>query len=85
MKFPHPMLLSPFLPETRETHRVKGAHPKTMSQVWRAERGAAGSTRGGAGQEDWDLLGCFETKSCAGPRGTMPSADKQAGLESGSG
>lgn len=38
---------------------------------------------GGSG--DWDLLGCFETKSCAGPGGTMPSADKRAGLESGSG
>lgn len=38
MKFPCPMLLSPLLPETRETHRAKGAHPKTMSQVWRAER-----------------------------------------------
>lgn len=40
---------------------------------------------GGASQEDWDLLGCFETQSCAEPGGTMLSADKRAGLESGSG
>lgn len=35
----------------------------------------------GRARKDWDLLGCVEIESLAGPRGIKPSADKRAGLE----
>lgn len=35
----------------------------------------------GRARKDWDLLGCVEIESHAGPRGIKPSADKRAGLE----
>lgn len=39
----------------------------------------------GVGWEDWDLLGCVETKSRAGPGGTERLQISEPGWKSGSG
>lgn len=82
-----PGLLSPLLPGTRETRRVWGASISGDNEA--SLRGVSkeleAAPADGAGQEDWDLLGCVETESRAGPGGTKPSADKRLGWKSGSG
>lgn len=84
-----PVLLSPLLPGTQGNSGGKVWVPpslQTKSQVSEmGERVLEAAPEDGVGREDWDLLGCVETESRAGPGGTERLQISEPGWKSGSG